>query len=87
MERKIGERFLTPEGVELEVKENIDCEGCYGAIDAQICREIICMSDARKDGMSIIVIKVLPSTEKVYNNAKTMNSIAFKKWFEKNFKK
>lgn len=30
MERQIGERFKTPKGVELEVKEKYDlCNGCY----------------------------------------------------------
>ena len=30
VERKIGEKFLTPEGVELEVVEKYDmCNGCY----------------------------------------------------------
>ena len=36
MERKIGEVFLTPEGVELEVVENNTCKGCY-YLESQDC--------------------------------------------------
>jgi hypothetical protein len=56
MERQIGDKFLTPEGVELEVVEVLvaSCIDCYFKNDGTDCVNINCSWISREDGKEII---------------------------------
>ena len=55
MERKLGDKFLTPEGVELEVIEGNDCDECFVNSDSSYCDEYgDCCRFYRKDKKNVI---------------------------------
>ena len=58
MQRPIGDKFLTPEGVELEVVEGSDCDGCDGCFadsDSNRCGEFgECLAWYRQDNKDVI---------------------------------
>ncbi len=56
MERPIGDKFLTPEGVELEVIESKNsCIGCYGFNNDKLdCGNLKCSWMDREDKKDVI---------------------------------
>jgi hypothetical protein len=54
MERQIGDKFLTPEGVELEVVETTDCDECYYLKRNLFCDTTMCTAVLWLEGKDVI---------------------------------